>query len=298
MDSRKEHILTMATALFLEKGFYNTSVNDIALACNMSKSTIYKYFSSKEDLGIGVAVFINVQMLESSQSIRQTPKLNDCEKLLEITYLFTDDFLDKAKFVDSLFSFFSIEQRQQYAPFLARFRFQLYNELTQAIAAAYHITDETAAWELTLNFHGLLREVAFLDPEEYDVLNRAVLADFILDSLGAIAQKRHGKPQLFSSDYLMRLRERYSLDPPPEEVGCPRTRLLEDMRTQIRQNMPSSLRKDLLQAVDTLAQECHKASPTPFLIEGLCTYLAQYEPLSSSANALLVLYQDNRSDSL
>ncbi len=292
MDQRKEHILTIATALFLDKGFRNTSVQDIALACNMSKSTIYKFFSSKEELGMGVALFINEQILEASGAIRETPKLNDCEKLLEITYLFIDDFLGKSKFIDTLMFSFSPEQKKQYMPIFKRFRIRLYSELTQAIAAAFLITDEAAAWELTLNFAGLLREVAFLDPESHDTFNRAALADFILDSLGAIAQKRRGKAQLFSPAHLAQLKERYNLDAPMQELICPRSRLLEELRVQITHNMPLDARKDLLQAVDALEQEGRKATPTPLLINALCTYLAQHEPLNASATALMALYQE------
>ena len=292
MDQRKEHILTIATALFLDNGFRNTSVQDIALACNMSKSTIYKFFSSKEDLGMGVALFINEQMLEASNAIRETPKLNDCEKLLEITYLFIDDFLGKSKFIDTLMFSFPPEQKKQYMPLFSRLRVRLYSELTQALAAAFCITEETAAWELTLNFAGLLREIAFLDLESHDALSRAALADFILDSLGAIAQKRRGKAQLFSPAHLLHLKERYNLDRPPEEQICPRTHLLDELRQQITHNMPQDIRKDLLEAVDTLEQECRKPSPTPLLINALCTYLAQHEALKSASHALMALYQE------
>lgn len=292
MDQRKEYILTMATALFLEKGFRNTSVQDIALACNMSKSTIYKFFSSKEELGMGVALFINEQMLEASNAIRQTPKLNDCEKLLEITYLFIDDFLGKSKFIDTLMFSFPPEQKKQYMPLFSRLRVRLYNELTQAIAAAFNISEETAAWELTLNFAGLLREIAFLDLESHDSLSRAALADFILDSLTAIAQKRRGKAQLFSPAHLAHLKERYAVDTPLEEKLCPRTRLLEELRQQITQQLPQDMRKDLLEAVDTLEQECLKPSPTPLMINALCTYLAQHDALSAAATRLMNLYQE------
>lgn len=292
MDQRKEHILTIATALFLDKGFRNTSVQDIALACNMSKSTIYKYFSSKEALGMGVALFINEQMLEASSAIRETPKLNDCEKLLEITYLFIDDFLGKSKFIDTLMFSFPPEQKKQYMPLFSRIRIRLYNELTQAIAAAFCITEETAAWELTLNFAGLLREIAFLDLESHDSLSRAALADFILDSLGAIAQKRRGKAQLFSPTHLAHLKQRYTAEIPTQEQLCPRTRYLEELRQQITQHMPQETRKDLLQAVDTLEQECRKPSPTLLMINALCTYLAQHDALNTAANALMALYQE------
>ena len=77
-----------------------------------------------------------------------------------------------------------------------------------------------------------------------------------------------------------------------QELICPRSHLLEELRVQIIHSMPLDTRKDLLQAVEALEQEGRKTSPTPLLINALCTYLAQHEPLSASANALMALYQE------
>ena len=53
-EERKEAILDQASALFARKGFLGTSVMDIAEACGASKSLLYHYYPSKEDVLIGV----------------------------------------------------------------------------------------------------------------------------------------------------------------------------------------------------------------------------------------------------
>lgn len=53
-DERKEAILDHAAKLFAEKGFLGTSVMDIARACGASKSLLYHYYPSKEDVLFGV----------------------------------------------------------------------------------------------------------------------------------------------------------------------------------------------------------------------------------------------------
>jgi len=47
---KKAHIVDTATELFASKGFHATSIMDIAKACNTSKSSLYHYFESKEQL--------------------------------------------------------------------------------------------------------------------------------------------------------------------------------------------------------------------------------------------------------
>ncbi|AZI35382.1 putative TetR family transcriptional regulator [Caenibius tardaugens NBRC 16725] len=49
-EERKEAILAHASSLFAERGFLGTSVMDIALACGASKSLLYHYYPSKEDV--------------------------------------------------------------------------------------------------------------------------------------------------------------------------------------------------------------------------------------------------------
>lgn len=52
----KASILDAAEKLFMEKGFENTSIDDVAKAAKLTKRTLYQYFLSKEDLFYGVAL--------------------------------------------------------------------------------------------------------------------------------------------------------------------------------------------------------------------------------------------------
>src|SRR5690606_20658147 len=49
-DKKKALILNKAAALIARKGFEQATMMDVAQACGASKSHIYHYFASKEDL--------------------------------------------------------------------------------------------------------------------------------------------------------------------------------------------------------------------------------------------------------
>ncbi len=49
-EEKKEEIVKVACRLFAEKGYYNTTIPDIAEAMGMSVGNLYNYFSSKEEL--------------------------------------------------------------------------------------------------------------------------------------------------------------------------------------------------------------------------------------------------------
>lgn len=46
----RERLINAAIAVFIERGFHNTTVRDIGRAANMTQGTIYNYVSSKDDI--------------------------------------------------------------------------------------------------------------------------------------------------------------------------------------------------------------------------------------------------------
>lgn len=49
-ELRREEILKTGEKLFIEKGFANTTMDEIARECELAKGTLYLYFKSKEEL--------------------------------------------------------------------------------------------------------------------------------------------------------------------------------------------------------------------------------------------------------
>lgn len=75
--SRREEILAAAGRLFAERGYHRTTTKDIALAADVSEGTIYNYFTSKEDLLMGLmeqlTAGINLESL-LSESVFEDPQ--------------------------------------------------------------------------------------------------------------------------------------------------------------------------------------------------------------------------------
>jgi len=47
---RRTELIEVATKLFLDRGFHNTSIRDIVRACSFNVASLYMYVSSKEDI--------------------------------------------------------------------------------------------------------------------------------------------------------------------------------------------------------------------------------------------------------
>jgi AcrR family transcriptional regulator len=72
MDAKQEHIVSIAEKIFARFGFRKTTVDEIAKAAGMGKSTLYYYFKSKEEIFAAVirqdAQFILHKLTEAINS--------------------------------------------------------------------------------------------------------------------------------------------------------------------------------------------------------------------------------------
>ncbi|MGY5853906.1 MAG: TetR/AcrR family transcriptional regulator [Candidatus Thorarchaeota archaeon] len=57
-EKAKLRIIEVGARVFVERGYYQTKMDDIAKALGVSKGAIYQYFKSKEQLFFGVIEFI------------------------------------------------------------------------------------------------------------------------------------------------------------------------------------------------------------------------------------------------
>ena len=81
----RERILKVAGEKFLSQGFYKVSVDSLVAELRTSKSSIYKFFSSKEDLVATLVDQLNGIINRQLQQIVDHADLGFEDKLLQIT---------------------------------------------------------------------------------------------------------------------------------------------------------------------------------------------------------------------
>lgn len=70
-EERRIGIVDRAAELFAKRGFMGASVSDLAAACNTSKSLIYHYFPSKEDILYEVMSSHIDQLVDDTNEVAQ-----------------------------------------------------------------------------------------------------------------------------------------------------------------------------------------------------------------------------------
>ncbi|MFN3463778.1 MAG: TetR/AcrR family transcriptional regulator [Terricaulis sp.] len=86
-DERKLAIVEAAASLFASRGFNGASVADIAERCKTSKSLIYHYYESKEDILYDVMIS-HVRALEAAANDAMAGNDGPEQKLRDLTQLF------------------------------------------------------------------------------------------------------------------------------------------------------------------------------------------------------------------
>src|SRR5699024_4570497 len=90
--------------LFQEKGFNQTSIQDIVKALEVTKGTFYYYFSSKEQLLMDIHHDYITHLLERQERIISKTNMTQKEKLTEIIRLLIMDIADKGPSARVFFS--------------------------------------------------------------------------------------------------------------------------------------------------------------------------------------------------
>lgn len=82
--STKEKILITATKLFVEEGYKNAAMDEVALRCNITKATVYYYFKTKAALFTAAIVALMKRIRLTSVNILSTevPFRERLEKLI------------------------------------------------------------------------------------------------------------------------------------------------------------------------------------------------------------------------
>jgi AcrR family transcriptional regulator len=83
-ENKKTSIIENSLKLFAQKGFYNTTIPDIAKAMKMSVGNMYNYFSSKEELAKSAIKYSTKVLAIELQEVNNMP-INSKEKVFEFT---------------------------------------------------------------------------------------------------------------------------------------------------------------------------------------------------------------------
>lgn len=113
--ARIEHIIECTFDLFSEDGIESITMNDIAEQAEIGVATLYRYFSTKEDLAIDVAVYawrMEEETFRKVFSSETYDSLNGFEQLKVLLGIFPTALTTQSKFFRFIYYFDSFVKRE------------------------------------------------------------------------------------------------------------------------------------------------------------------------------------------
>jgi AcrR family transcriptional regulator len=92
-DDQRELILARAATLFANRGYPATSMNEVALACGLSKATLYHYYRDKYALLVSIAEG-HVQRLHALVAEVAAERLTHEQRLRELIRRIVEEYAD------------------------------------------------------------------------------------------------------------------------------------------------------------------------------------------------------------
>ena len=91
VQEKKQEIYRSATQVFLDKGYNNTTLLDIAKLCKMGRSAIYQYFKNKEEIFYEVSISFFSELVSNLDSIMLEESMSSTEKIKKMLSVFIFD---------------------------------------------------------------------------------------------------------------------------------------------------------------------------------------------------------------
>ncbi|GIP23600.1 TetR/AcrR family transcriptional regulator [Paenibacillus sp. J22TS3] len=287
MSMLKEKILQSAIRLFAEKGYQSTSIQDIADDCSIAKGSLYKHFSSKEELYINILEKRQQAMVEAVDRIRRMQLAPRDTFLEEIAYQF-DFYVEHGYYISRDHNELPPVNNERIETVINQIRRNMFLYYGDILSRHYGPVIEDWKWDMTAMLSGLIREYTFHLLFGHKPMKKKQLALFIaerMDDLMQGLQARSSTPIL--TDNLMT--EYLQVDLKRLYISLKvRSEALIDMVLSIIPDIaaPNQRKKELLEVASMLKDELAKEQPRSFLLRALIRDLEAESELSFYMNQL------------
>lgn len=177
-QEREQLILQVAEQVLLEKGYHETSMDEVAARVGVSKGTVYLHFPSKEDLVKAILVRSMDMFLQEMEKIIASDSTNRAKLEAMLHFMYTDLFSQQAQLLANPYNsgeFYHVFTVKEGPLYERRMRLvELVTSIVEAGKATGEITPAIPTYVLVGTLFSLVSPHRFirltvdraLDPEE------------------------------------------------------------------------------------------------------------------------------------
>lgn len=285
MSIMKKKIVASAERLFTDKGYESTSIQDIADDCSIAKGSVYKFFSSKEDLYVEILEERHQTMIEQRQLIQDDASLSPRERYVAEIEYHLQFFLTHSLFVAGARREMPTNGQDRIAEYLFQMRARLMNHNRELLIRQYGEELKPLAWDAVIMFTAISKEYLYLMTSSGKPLPVQEMAPYIAERMDDLIRgllQRGAKPML--TDTLMAEIAACSPETLRETAHRCKSIVFERVKSTIPElHVPNSRKRELEQVLELLKQEGEGPEPRRFLLLALLNDLAKEHELEPYA---------------
>ncbi|MEC0234286.1 TetR/AcrR family transcriptional regulator [Paenibacillus kribbensis] len=288
MESKKNDILQAAIRLFSRKGYYSTSVEEIAKESGMAKASFYKYFQRKEELPLEMCIILEKNIEQDIRALYSKPDLTTHDKLHDFIVLYLRNLVKNKVYLmmDLPEPSMLIFQNEQLNAAFEQHEYKLYQWVYDCLIDVFGTEIEDSAWDITFVLKSVVLEyIRFfadrMNDETIEHLTQFII--FLSNSLVASLKSTDSVYHLWGSPGWLP----ESTISNPFDQGRQINVLLHSLEDSILLSSWSLEDKQEYQQISTLLkEEALKASPQKGLLKALFSYLEQRKELQKVCHLL------------
>jgi AcrR family transcriptional regulator len=287
MSLIKQRIMESAMRFFSEKGYASTSIQDIANDCGIAKGSLYKFFSSKEDLLIDVYDVRVQRMYDQAETIKADETLSFKDRFIRET-LHQLQYFTELKFSLEEYQDIPLQEAEKFVLFCYGLRARQFNYYKDCLLAAYGLQLEPRIWDLVVVYMGMIKEFTQLPLFINQPLNLENTARFIVERMDDVAAGilKSKLPQILQPSIMLEY-----VQSGLEGVSVPATKhkadLLETLMSTVQElAVPNTRKVELNEAAQLLQEEAGKDQPKRMLIRALLVFLQSEHELKNIVGQL------------
>lgn len=270
MNNRREEIIESAMKLFACDGYHTTSMQKIADRCGIAKSSLYNYFTSKEEIMLTIFKHYYQYFFDKIESVKENDHFTPREALIEHVSIQLEQFVEHKEFIQMQMREQIVRGNDEIHQFVFKMRAQMLNYYSMRLREAYGSQVEPYILDCVTMLTGIIKEYMFyliFDQIDIDIKK---MGYFIINRLDAIVNSFADQEQPLLTKPLMK-----------NFIHAE-----ENMKNHAKRQIQKSIKhlsmlisdlsfddKKLESTLDALNEECMSEEPKLVIIESLILFL-------------------------
>ncbi|MCR8641239.1 TetR/AcrR family transcriptional regulator [Paenibacillus sp. N1-5-1-14] len=286
---KKEQILITAMKLFSMNGYHNTSMQEIAKICEMSKGSLYVHFKSKEELFFHIFKYY-IQMLDDRlQEIDQEMDLTEKERIAELIKAQLTLVLEMREFIMMQMRENIGNANHDVQSFLHQKKLEGLNLMHKRLLNVYGEAVRPYVCDVAMLFDGMVMEYLSAMIIAQFPLEVQSVSQFLLRQLDSIVEtmlRDQPEPLIREEAWAQLIDRKLS-----EEIAKPHPLvMIKEMKDSLKElDLDRQQQEDALQALLVLENELKELQPRRVVMLGMLNILCQIPKLRNTANELSVI---------